>query len=104
MHQGAYFQLQSYAQSLPLLDRKQQNNVQTKDVIGEHKNPKYSIVRECKCNFCGFCLRNHLKRHAKREIILFFLRVTPFAGTCIQQLHILSLCIATSKIIRYSTI
>jgi hypothetical protein len=61
MHQGVYFRLQSYSQSLHLLDRKQRNNAQIKDIIGEHENLKVSIVRECKCNYCGFCLSKHLK-------------------------------------------
>ena len=49
--------------------------------------------------FCGFCLSKHLRKWAKREILLLSLRATPFGGTCIQQSQTISLCIATRKIV-----
>ena len=60
---------------------------------------KVSIVRRYKCNFCGYCLPKILIKRAKREILLFSLRITSCGGIYIQQSHILSLCIVTSKIV-----
>jgi hypothetical protein len=102
-HQGAYFRSQPYARPIPMLDEKQRNNPQTNDIIGKHENPRVSIMWECKCNFCGFCLPKHFKKQAKKKNLLFSLRAIPFAYTCIQQSHILSLLLQLAKW-RYSRI
>lgn len=53
------------------------NKPQTKDFLDEHENSKASIVREYKCNFCGFYLPKYLRKHAKENSIGFFYKQLP---------------------------